>query len=159
MRHRQRLIYVQRRVCGVLAIVRRVELRVTQRGLDRDARRPDALGEQRGGDIRTLAGTLAAVKRRDDRGIEADSGGIVAAASHRPGRWRARIARHRQQAAARPVGRDIEAREIGVRPVLAEAGDICIDQARIPLRHVVIFELQFFARGMRGIDDKARRPI
>jgi hypothetical protein len=92
------------------------ELRLAQRGLDRNARGPDALGEQRGRDVRALAGALAAIERGDDRGIEADGGRIVTAAGHRPGRRRAGIARHRQQAAARPVRRDVEAREIGIRP-------------------------------------------
>ena len=152
-------VYVQRRIGRILAIVRREKLRVAQRRLDRDARRPDALGEQRGRDIRSLAGALATIERRDDRRIEADRGGIVAAPGHRPGRRCAGIARHRQQAAARPVRRDVEARELGVRPLLAEARDIRIDQARIPLHDVVIFELQSLARGMRGVDDEHVGPF
>ena len=152
-------IHVQRRIGGILAIVRREELRLAQRGLDRDARRPDALGEQRGRDIRSLAGALATIERRDDRGIEADGGRIVAAAGHRPGRRRAGIARHRQQAAARPVGRDVEAREIGVRALFAEARDIRIDQTRIPLHDIVVFELQLLACGMRRVDDEHVGPF
>src|SRR6185312_4558758 len=61
------LVYVQRRIGWILAVVRREKLRVTQRRLDRDARRPDALGEQRGRYIRSLAGALATIERRDDR--------------------------------------------------------------------------------------------
>ena len=36
--------------------------------------------------------------------------------------------------------------QIGVRPLFAEAGEIRVDQARIPLRDVVIFEPQLLAR-------------
>jgi hypothetical protein len=72
--------------------VQPVKLRTGQRGLDRNARRPDALGEQRGRDVRALAGALAAVERRDDRRIDSDRRRVIAAAGNRPGRRRAGIA-------------------------------------------------------------------
>jgi crotonobetainyl-CoA:carnitine CoA-transferase CaiB-like acyl-CoA transferase len=96
-------VYVQSRIRGILAIVRSKKLRLAQRRLDRDACRPDALGEQRGRDIRPLAGVFTTVERGDDRGIQPDGGGIVAAAGHRPGWRRADVARHRQQTTAGPV--------------------------------------------------------
>src|SRR4051812_24857267 len=98
-----RPIHVHRRICGILAVVQAEELRPAQGGLDRDACRPDALGEQRGRDIGSLAGALAPVERGDDRRIEPDGRGVVTAAGHRPRRRYAGIARHRQQTAARPV--------------------------------------------------------
>jgi len=63
----------------------------------------DALGEKRGRDIGSFAGAFTTIKRCDDRRIEAYGGRIVTASGHRPSRRRAGIARHRQQAAARPV--------------------------------------------------------
>ena len=47
----------------------------------------------------------------------------------------------------------------GVRPLFAEAGEIRIDQTRIPLRNIVIFELQFLARRMRRVDDQHVGPF
>ncbi len=152
-------VHVHRRVRRILAVVQAEELRLGQRRLDRDARRPDALRKKRGGDVRTLAGALAAIKRGDDRGVDPDRSGVVAAAGHGPGRRRAGIARHRQQAAARPVRRDVEARQIGIGPLFAEAREIGVDQARIPLRQIVILQLQSPARGMRRIDDEHVRPF
>src|SRR5258706_2638190 len=133
----RRPIHAQRRIRGIPPVVQILECRPAQTGLDRDTRGPDTLGQQRGRDVRPLAGALAAIQRGDDRRVQADRGRIVTAARNRPGRGRAGIARHRQQAAARPVRRDVEAWKAGVRPLLAEARDIRIDQARVPLRHVV----------------------
>ena len=130
-----------------------------KRALDRNARRPDALGEQRGRDVRPLAGALATIECRDDGGIQPDGRRIVTAAAHRPGRRHAGIARHRQQAAACPVRRDVEARQIGVRPLFAEAREVRIDQARVPLRDIFVFELQFLARGVRRVDDEYVGPL
>src|SRR5258706_6553048 len=143
----------------MLAVVQAEELRLGQRRLDRDARRPDALRKERGGDVRALAAALAAIKRGDDRRVQADRRRIVAAPSHRPGRRRARMGRHRQQAAARPVRSDIEAGQIGVRPLLAEAGDVRIDEARVQGRNVVVFELQAPARRVRRIEDEDVGPL
>src|SRR6266436_1383893 len=64
------------RIRRILAIVQPEEFRLAQRGLDRDARGPDAFGKQRGGDMRSLPGALAPIKRGDDRRIEPDGGGI-----------------------------------------------------------------------------------
>ena len=135
------------------------ELRVAKRRLDRDACRPNALGKQRRRDIRSLAGALAAIKRRDDRRVDADRRGIVAAAGDRPGRRRAGVARQRQQTGACPVRRNVEARQLSIRSLLAEARDVCVNQARVPPHHVVIFELQSLACRMRRIDDEYVGPF
>src|SRR5882724_7007009 len=63
------------------------------------------------------------------------------------------------QTTSRPEGREIESRKSGVRTFLAEAGKIGIDQTRIPLRDIVIFELQFLARGMRCVNDEHVGPL
>src|SRR5713101_4305017 len=96
-------IHIHCRIRGVHTIVQPEEFRLAQRGLDRDAGGPHAFGEQRGRDMRSFSGALTTIKGSDDRRIEPDGGGIVATTSHRPGRWRAGIARHRQQAVTRPV--------------------------------------------------------
>ena len=85
-------IHIQRGIGGILSVVRRVELRLAQRGLDRNACRPDAFRQERGRDVRSLAGALATIKRRHDRAIQADGGGVVAAAGDRPGRRRTGVA-------------------------------------------------------------------
>ena len=79
-------IHIQRRIRGILPVVQPEELRLAQRGLDRNAGRPDTFSEERRRDIGSLAGALATIKRRHDRGIQADGGRIVAAAGDRPGR-------------------------------------------------------------------------
>src|SRR3984885_5724237 len=152
-------IHIQRRIRRILSVVRSEELRFAQRRLDRNACRPDALGEERRRDIGSLAGSLATIERRNNRGIEADGGGLVAASRHWPGRRLASVAGHGQQAASRPIGRDVESWQIGVGAVFAEAGEIRIDQTRIPLHDITIFELQSLARGMRGVDDEHVGPL
>src|SRR6266436_7377265 len=69
-------IHIHRRICGVRAIVQPEEFRLAQRGLDRNARGPDAFGKQRGRDMRSLPGALATIQGSDDRRIEPDGGGI-----------------------------------------------------------------------------------
>src|SRR5216684_597258 len=49
------------RICRILAIVQPEEFRIAQRCLDRDACGPHAFGEQRGRDMRSLAGALATI--------------------------------------------------------------------------------------------------
>src|SRR4029077_12642680 len=90
-------IHIHCRVCGVRSIVQAEEFRLTQRGLDGNAGGPYAFRKKRSRDVRALTGTLAAIKRRDNRRIESDGGGIVSAAGHWPGRRRTGIACHRQQ--------------------------------------------------------------
>ena len=70
------------------------ETRLTERGLNENAGRPNAFSKKRRRDVRSLAGSLAAVKRRHNRGIQAHSRGIVPAAGDRPRRRRAGVARH-----------------------------------------------------------------
>ncbi len=152
-------IDVHCRIRRVLAIVQPKELSAAQRSLDRNACRPDALGEERGRDMRPFAGTLATIQGSDDRRIEPDGGGIVTAARHRPGRWRAGIACHRQQSAACPIRRDVKAGEIRIRTLVTEARDVRVDQARIPPHHIFIFELQSRARRVWCVDDENVRPF
>ena len=84
---------------------------------------------------------------------------MVAAACDGQCRWSTRISRQGQQAASRPIGRDIESRKLCVRPVIAIAGNVRIDQTRIPRRDIIITELEFFASGMRRVDDQNVRPL
>src|SRR5262245_18223976 len=81
---------------GIAAIMHPVELRVGQRGLDRNACRPDALSQERGRDIRALARALTAIECGNDRRIDADACRGVAAAGYRPGWRRPGIPAHRQ---------------------------------------------------------------
>src|ERR1700751_3581109 len=109
--------------------------------------------------MRALAGTLATIKGSDDRRIEPDSGRIVAAAGHRPGRRRAGIARHRQQPAACPIRRDVKTGKIRIRSLVAETRDIRLDEPRIPPHHIVVLEFQFFARGEWCVDNEHVGPF
>ena len=137
----------------------RIKSRVDQRTLNRDCRGPDSRREQRCRDIRALAGALAPVERRDNRGIQADCGRVISAARHRECRRSTGISRQRQQSGPGPVRRDVEARKIGVRAFVAVARDVCIDDARVHLLHVFIRELQFSSRGMWRVDDDHVRPL
>ena len=152
-------IDIEGRVRRVGPIVQREERGIGKRRLERDSAGPDAGGEQRGRDVGALSGAFAPVKRRDDCRIQAHRRCMVAAACHRQRRRGTRISRQRQQAASRPIGRDVESRKLRVRPVVAVAGDVRIDQPRIPLRDIVIAELQFLASGMRRVDDQNVGPL
>ena len=152
-------IHIQRRICRILSVVRSEEFRFAQRGLDRNACRPDALGEERRRDIGSFAGALTTIERRNNRGIETDGGRVVAAPGHRPGRRLAGVARHGQQATSRPIGSDVEPGQIGVGTLFAEAREIRINQTRIPLHDITIFELQFLARWMGRVDDQHVGPL
>src|SRR6267378_3996047 len=152
-------IDVQRRIRWILAIVLPKEFSIAQRGLDRDARGPYAFGKKRGRDMRPLARALATIKGSDDRRIEPDGGGIVAAAGDRPGRRRTGIACHRQQSAACPVRRDVKAGEIRIGSLVAVTRDVRVDQTRIPPHYVLIFKLQFRTRRMRRVDDENIGPF
>ncbi len=109
--------------------------------------------------MRPLAGALSTIEPGDNRGIEADGGRVVTATGDRPGGRRAGIARHRQEAAACPVGGDVEARELRIGPLVTETRDVRIDQAWVPLHDVVVFELQPLARGMGRVDDEHVGPF
>ena len=71
----------------------------------------------------------------------------------------ASIARQREQATSRPVGRDVKSRKIGVRALFAVAGQVGVNQTGIPLRNIVILQLQFLTRRMRSVDDQHVRPL
>ena len=88
-------IDVHRGIGRMLAVVHRWKLGAGESCLNGYARGPHALGKQRRRDIRAFTGPLAPIERGDDRRIEADSRGIVAAAAHRPGGRCAGVARHR----------------------------------------------------------------
>src|ERR1700722_208590 len=90
------MIDVHCSVRGMRAIMKPEEFRIAERRLNGDTRRPYTLSEQRSRDMRALPGALPAIESGDDSRIEPDGGRIVAAAGHRPGRRRARIARHRE---------------------------------------------------------------
>src|SRR6201998_4036426 len=150
---------VHRGICGVHTIVQPKEFRLAKCGLDRDAGGPYAFGEQRGRDMRPLAGSLATIEGGDDGGIKPYGGGIVAATSHWPGRRRAGIACHGQQSTACPIRRDVKAGKIRIGSLVAEARDVRVDQTRIPLHHIVIFKLQSRARRMRRVDDENIGPF
>ena len=139
--------------------MQRIEGRVAQRGLNRDAAGPDAFGQERRRDVGALPGALPPIQRRHDRGVDADGRGVIAAACDRQGRRSAGIARQRQQAAAGPVGRDVESRQVGVRSLFAVAGEVGVDQPGIPRRDVLVFELEALARGMRRVDDHDVGPF
>src|SRR6185369_12500963 len=121
-------------------IVQSKKLRTAKRSLNRNTRRPDTFSEQGSRDVRSFAGALTTVQRGDDRGIKTNRGGVITAAAHRPGRWIPGITRQRKQAAARPVGSDIEAGQIGIRPFVAETCEVSIYEPRVPLRDILVFK-------------------
>src|SRR6516162_11597395 len=49
--------------------------------------------------------------------------------------------------------------QAGGRPLFAEARKIRVDQPRVPLHDVGVFELQFLPRGMWRVDDEHVRPL
>src|ERR1700722_619002 len=89
-----RAIRVQSRICGMGSIVKPIETRTTERGLDKDAGRPDTRREKRSRDVGSFAGAFATIKSGQNRGINADRSCIVTATCHWPGRWLSSIARH-----------------------------------------------------------------
>src|SRR6202035_5800717 len=64
-----------------------------------------------------------------------------------------------QQSAACPVRRNVKAGEIRIWSLVAETGDVGVDQTRIPLRHVLIFQLQSGTRRMWRVDDENVGPF
>src|SRR3954467_14178233 len=108
--------------------------------------------------MRSFTGALTTIKGSDDRRIKPNGGSIVAAASDRPGRWRAGIACHRQQSAACPIRRDVKAGKIRVGSLVAESGDVGVNQTWVPPHHVLIFEFQSRARRMWRVDDENVGP-
>src|SRR5260370_25365884 len=96
---------------------------------------------------------------RYTRRIKCDRGGFVAATRYRPGRRRAGVACHREQTASRPIGREIKSGKSGVGTFLAVAGDIRIDQTRIPFRDVFILQSQLLSRRMWSVDDEHVSPL
>ena len=79
-------IDIQGRICRMCPIVQPEEIRLAQRSLDKNARRPDTFSEQRGRHIGAFTGALTTIERRHNRRIQTNRGGIVAATCHGPGR-------------------------------------------------------------------------
>src|SRR3984957_3659414 len=84
----RRAIHIECCVGGMQPVVQPEEIRSAQRGLDRNACRPDTLREQRCADIGPLAGAFATIQGRHDRRVQADCGGIVTHTTNRPSRRR-----------------------------------------------------------------------
>src|SRR5689334_6137524 len=126
------------------AIMQSGKLRAAECGLNRNACGPDTFGKQRSRDVRSFSGSLTTIECSDNRRIETDRSCVVAATTDGPGRWVAGIARHREQAAASPVRSDVEARQVSIRSFIAETGEVRIDEPRVPVHDIFVFELQFF---------------
>ena len=115
------------------------------RGLEIEHR--DQRLQERGGDPLAFAGLLALEQRGDDAEREVDAGTGVADGD--PGAHRAFAGpagdRHEPAHALRDL---VEAGAVGVRPVLPEAADAGVDDARIDLAHrlVIDAEPQFHLR-------------
>ncbi len=84
---------------------------------------------------------------------------MVATPGYRQGRRRTGISGEREQATARPVGRQVESRQIGIRSLVAIAGHVGVDQAGVPLHDILVRQVQFLARRVRSIDDQHVRPF
>src|SRR6476646_8761498 len=128
-------------------------------GLNRDAGGPNARGQKRSGNGRTFARAFAPIKRCYNRGTQSHARRSIARPGEWPGRRCARIVQERKQTGPRPVGREVESGKSRVRSRVAVAGDVGVNQPRIELRDLVIVELEFFARGMRRVDDEHVRPL
>src|SRR5262249_29735989 len=57
------------------------------------------------------------------------------------------------------VSCNIESRQFGVRALFAIASQVAINQAGIPLRNILIFQLQLLARVMWCVDDEHVGPL
>src|ERR1700733_16325712 len=100
------------------SIVQPIETRTAQSGLDKYAGPPDTCREERGRDVGSFAGAFATIKSGHDCTIHGDRSRIVAATGPGPCRRLSSIARHIQQTASRPEGREIEPRKSGIRTSL-----------------------------------------
>ena len=137
----------------------RGELGLAQRCLNRDTGRPNALGEERRRNVGAFARAFAPVQARNDRGKQPDGRWAVSSARERQCGGSTGIARQRQQTSSRPVGRDVESRKIRVRALFAVAGQVSVNQTWIPLRNILILQLEFLARPMRSVDDEHVGPF
>jgi len=123
--------------------------------LRQEAVRPQAVGQQRGGDEAALAGDLAAIQGGDDGGIERDAARLVAHPGDGARRRRAGIRAHLvHQPRARPVGGGVEAGAVGFLAGLAVGGEGGVDQPRIARAQVLVGNLQAAARRQRHVGDE-----
>lgn len=126
-------------------------LRPHQYGLQPHARRPGAVGEERGRDPGAPAGPLPPAQRGHDPGEQGDRRGVVARSERVHGRRHVPLTCEVHQAAARPVRRHVEVGQMRVRTFLAEAGDIGVDQPGIEGDQSVVFQTQLLARMRREV--------
>src|SRR6516225_3280886 len=116
-------------------------------------------GSENRGSVRRSGRPMAFATPASLSGVTARRNQVPSAARYTFVTARAGIACHRQQATAGPVCCEIEARQSGIGPLLAEAGEIRVDQPRIPLRDVGVFELQFLARRVRRVGHEHVGPL
>ena len=152
-------IHIDECVRWLQPIMQREERGVAKRGLNEDAAGPDSRREERGGDVRTLAGALAPVQGRDDRGKQSNRRRVVSTARRRESRRGARIPGQRQQAGSGPVSCDVESWKAGVGSLFAVTSQVRINQPGIPLRDILVLQLQLLTRRMRRVDDQHVRPL
>ena len=151
-------IHIERCVRRILPIVQGEELGVAEGALYRDAAGPHALGDQRRRHVRALPRPLTAVEPHDDRGEEAHRRAVISTPRDGQRRRGAGVARQSQEAAPRPVRGDVESGQIGVRPLVAVARHVGVDQAGIPGCDVLVLEAEALSGRMRRIDDQHVRP-
>jgi len=83
---------------------------------------------------------------------------MISAARHRQRRRSTSIAESATITTSGPIRRDIESWKIGIRPHIAIAGHVGIDQARIPGRDIFVRQLQPLACGEWSVYDQDIGP-
>ncbi len=139
--------------------MQRVEVRSGERGLNVHRTGPYSLRKQGSCDVPAFSSAFAPVESGNNGSVKTDRCCVVSAAGGRKRRRSARIAGQRQQPGARPESGDVKSRKVSVGSVVAVAGDVSVNQARVPCGNLFVGQLEPLARGMREVDDENVSPL
>ena len=148
------LVERRQRIAGQFPWLRRRKLRAAKRRLHEKGVGPNAAGDQRRRHFRALPRLLAPVERHQNTRQDRERRRMIAHATGRARRRRARCANRVHHARARPPGRRVEAWLFGLGALVAIAGERRIDQTRIEPFERGEIETQLFTHAHRIVGDE-----
>src|SRR5229473_6959774 len=84
---------------------------------------------------------------------------MISASRYRKRGRSAGIARQGQQPASSPERSDVKSWKVGVRTVIAVAGEVSVNQPGIPVREILVRQLEPLAYRMWKVDDQHVSPL